>query len=312
MSDLKELLERADLAVSDVPLPPGGIEGLERRRNRKRRIQRITAGVVGIAAFVAAVWIVTSVSSLNRSETSVVPGGDVTRPTDPFSGFHGLPPEGASPSEPSRGELVMRDSGVHPRYSVNLYADGRLIWFRQDHGEYPNTWIEQRLTRGGVNLLVLGGVPLGGQFEDPGEQLPAYAWEDAKLRPYVPSRYAVLPSRKIHRGLPTAAADLIGGTERPVRALRQGAGEPWIAGRFGALVGDLDREGLIFLVTIEDARAIADILRDAGFVGGETGPVGTVWFSASDAFRENLLQFIPVLPDGAFMASVSRLERAET
>ena len=55
MSDLKALLERADRAVSDVPLPADGLEGLQRRRDRKRRNQRITAGVVGIAVFVAAI-----------------------------------------------------------------------------------------------------------------------------------------------------------------------------------------------------------------------------------------------------------------
>jgi hypothetical protein len=82
MSDLKALLERADRAVADVPLPADGLEGLERRRDRKRRNQRIAAGVVGITVFVAAVWIVTSVSSLDRSETSVVPGGNVTGPAE--------------------------------------------------------------------------------------------------------------------------------------------------------------------------------------------------------------------------------------
>jgi hypothetical protein len=82
MSDLKALLERADRAVADVPLPADGLEGLERRRDRKRRNQRIAAGVVGVAAFVAAIWIVTSVGSLDGSGTSVGPAGDVTGPTE--------------------------------------------------------------------------------------------------------------------------------------------------------------------------------------------------------------------------------------
>jgi hypothetical protein len=203
----------------------------------------------------------------------------------------------------------MTDSGTHPRFSVNVYADGRLIWFRQDQGEYPNAWIEQRLTPYGVNLLVFGDVPLGGQFEDPGEQLqqqPVYVWEDPELRPYVPSRYAVLPSRNITRFLPAAAQDLIVGTERPVQAIwRAGESHGWIAERFGPVVGALDGvgEGLIFQVTIEDARAIADILNHAGFEQGETGPLGTVWFSARGASPgHGLLQFVPVLPDGTFVA----------
>jgi hypothetical protein len=61
-------------------LPEPAFERLVLRRDRKRRNNRIAAGIVGIAVFVAAVWIVTSAGSLDRSETSVVPGGDVTGP----------------------------------------------------------------------------------------------------------------------------------------------------------------------------------------------------------------------------------------
>jgi Tol biopolymer transport system component len=61
--------------------PPGGsFDGFLRRRDRKRRNRRIRAGVVGMAMFVAAVWIVTSVGSLDRSETSAVPGSAETGP----------------------------------------------------------------------------------------------------------------------------------------------------------------------------------------------------------------------------------------
>jgi Tol biopolymer transport system component len=56
MSDLKTLLERADRAVADVPLPAGGLEGLEHRRDRKRRNQRIRAGVLGLAIAVFVGW----------------------------------------------------------------------------------------------------------------------------------------------------------------------------------------------------------------------------------------------------------------
>jgi hypothetical protein len=49
---------------------------------RRAVVWRIAAGVVGIAVFVAAIWVVASVSSLNRSQTSVVPGGDVTGPAE--------------------------------------------------------------------------------------------------------------------------------------------------------------------------------------------------------------------------------------
>ena len=77
MSEHTKLFERAAARYEPPDLP---MDGLLKRRDRKRRNQRIAAGVVGIAVFVGLVWIVTSVGSLDRSETSVVPGGDVTGP----------------------------------------------------------------------------------------------------------------------------------------------------------------------------------------------------------------------------------------
>jgi hypothetical protein len=80
MIDERDLLEQA---LRRFEPEPGLTDRIYRRRDRKRRNQRIAAGVVGIAVFVGAVGIVTSVSSLDRSETSVVPGGDVTGPAAP-------------------------------------------------------------------------------------------------------------------------------------------------------------------------------------------------------------------------------------
>jgi hypothetical protein len=74
--------QSVERAAERFRLPDGSFERLVRRRDRKRRNQRIAAAVVGIAVFVAAVWIVTSVGSLDRSETTVVPGGDVTGPAE--------------------------------------------------------------------------------------------------------------------------------------------------------------------------------------------------------------------------------------
>ena len=82
MSDLKALLERADRAVADVPLPGAGLVSLQRRRDRKRRTQRITAGVVGIAVFVAAVWIVTSGVPVERTDAPADQPSTV-QPMDP-------------------------------------------------------------------------------------------------------------------------------------------------------------------------------------------------------------------------------------
>jgi hypothetical protein len=130
---------------------------------------------------VAAVWIVTSGGSLDRSRTSVVPGGDVTGPAvtgpaetgpkaspvpegepapfiDPKVNIIDLPPEGAPPSSPEHGELVL---AVHGRgmaagralTHMYVYADGRLIWWRDDLPGGAHTILEQRLTPEGVELM---------------------------------------------------------------------------------------------------------------------------------------------------------------
>jgi hypothetical protein len=160
MSDLRDLLERADRAVARVPLPPDGIASLQRRRDRRVRNQRIAAGVVGFAVFVAGVWIVATGGSSDRSQTPAVIG-----PTLPPAGQRGVigpPPEGATPSTPERGELVLHFYGgttSGPRTEMWAYADGRLIW-RQESVNLPyganrlfTGYLEQRLTREGLELL---------------------------------------------------------------------------------------------------------------------------------------------------------------
>jgi hypothetical protein len=171
MTDYRTVLERDLARVGPAPF---GFDDVARRRDRKRRNQRIAAGVVGIAVFVAAVWIVTSVGSLDRSETSVVPGGNVTGPTETgptetrptetgpietgptvapnpdVESSNALPPEGATPSTPKSGELVLQLD-----FNVWVYADGRLIsrLYDQDAlGPYSGL-VEQHLTPEGVEFL---------------------------------------------------------------------------------------------------------------------------------------------------------------
>jgi hypothetical protein len=168
MTDYRNVLERDLARVGPAPF---GFDDVARRRDRKRRNQRIAAGIVGIAAFVAAVLIMTSVGSLDRSETSVVPGGDVTGPTETGPtvppetervGFIGLPPEGAAPSTPERGELVLEFFGDPPPSDMYtnmwMYADGRLIW-RQFPANVPydgrvTGLLERRLTPEGLDLVL--------------------------------------------------------------------------------------------------------------------------------------------------------------
>jgi hypothetical protein len=112
----------------------------------------------------------TSVSSLDRSETSV-PGGDVTGPAEtgptapePTLRPPGIPPAGATPSLPETGELIlgvslMSDSPDRETLThMFVYADGRLIWSRdgdlpEGADRYHTGLVEQRLTPEGVELL---------------------------------------------------------------------------------------------------------------------------------------------------------------
>lgn len=79
-------------------------------------------------------------------------------------GLIGLAPDGATPSTPERGELVLdfvfgHSLGDHGRFSVLVYADGRMIWQRV--GDYSRTdeyrdstgLLERRLTPEGVELV---------------------------------------------------------------------------------------------------------------------------------------------------------------
>ena len=91
-------------------------------------------------------------------------------------GFIGLPPEGATPSAPERGDLVVHwvgRSGTHARgrYAAPLvrawvYADGRMIWSEESSqssrsvpegaNEFTSGYLEQRLSPDGVEFLRSG------------------------------------------------------------------------------------------------------------------------------------------------------------
>jgi hypothetical protein len=90
-------------------------------------------------------------------------------------GFIGLAPEGATPSAPESGELVVHWEGwvatLPPQrdgrdiFRAWAYADGRIIWARRAHGpglnrgipeganEFNSGYLEQRLTPEGVELV---------------------------------------------------------------------------------------------------------------------------------------------------------------
>jgi hypothetical protein len=76
------------------------------------------------------------------------------------AGILGLPPEGATVSDPAPGELVLQFDGnvSSPMSTIWVYADGRLIWNRfryvpPDAGAAFTGLVEQQLTPSGVEFL---------------------------------------------------------------------------------------------------------------------------------------------------------------
>ena len=121
--------------------------------------------------------------------------------------FVALPPEGAPPSSPETGELVLSFDGRVYAFGLTfhrvwVYADGRLIWIRE--GATTGV-IEQRLTAEGVDRLqseaiskssrllddaelppfgeswYRPGVLWGGMRVRIGDRLRHVAWDDATL-----------------------------------------------------------------------------------------------------------------------------------
>ena len=184
MSEDRDLLERA---LRRFEPEPGLAERVMRRRDRKRRNQRILAGVVGGAIALAVVLAVTRPVLIGPRP------GDGPSPTaspTPVEriGFIGVPPEGAEPSTPVAGDLVLSldttvSYGDSFKTTMYVYADGRMIWER--HGaptdvpegakKQSTGYLEQVLTAAGVEALrseVLGtglfegDLHLKGEFAD--------------------------------------------------------------------------------------------------------------------------------------------------
>jgi hypothetical protein len=143
------------VAVERLAPPEPAYERLVERRDRKRRNQRIAAGVVGIAVFVAAVWIVTSGLSLDRSEKSVAPAGEVTGPAETGPAETAPPParasaapdvvrqERCSAGAKARLELTNLGDQIKVRFEVHRSPPGHLWRIRmwRPRGINRITWI---------------------------------------------------------------------------------------------------------------------------------------------------------------------------
>jgi hypothetical protein len=269
-------------------------------------------------------------------------------------GIVGLAPEGATPSTPTRGEVVVsfvfgHDLGDAGRFGVRVYADGRMIWQRLDGSGV----LEQRLTPEGVRLVrskvvatglvdwdvhFLTGpwlykediwygsievrtgnrlvhvswgdanhprhVPrvimareqartlarLDARLEHPAAWLPASAWADREIEPYVPSGYSVciqgkrgLDLARVLALLPPSAANVLRRQENTPQQFTNRAGtfHLWCS-----------------KLTNDEARALERILDDAGIPGTKDefglayGPFDPADFKA----RDYSLTFNPLFP----------------
>lgn len=164
MGEVRTILERG---LGGVTQPPDPFERMLRRRDRKRRNQRIAAGVIGIGVFVGVIVFATTGGPFDRSETALTPGGAGTGPTgfpEPrvapgTDAIVGLPLEGAAPSQPKRGQLILHVGGGPGGQwlEVYVYADGRVIWGGAEGARGPTEgatgFVEQHLTPEGVAYL---------------------------------------------------------------------------------------------------------------------------------------------------------------
>jgi hypothetical protein len=110
-----------------------------------------------------------SASSPSTSTSTSTSQTESVSPSTARVGFVGLPPEGAHPSTPPSGELVLSFNGFgepngRVRVDLYVYADGTMIWQKWTYlsapvdvpegaNEFASGYLEQRLTTDGVALL---------------------------------------------------------------------------------------------------------------------------------------------------------------
>jgi hypothetical protein len=343
MNDYRNVLERDLARVGPAPFD---FDDVARRRDRKRRNQRIAAGVVGIAVFVAAIWFVTSFGSFDRTQTPAVPGGSETgtmetgpsvAPNPAAEVLGGLPPEGATPSTPESGELV-----VELANQVWLYADGRVISSVYDLSLEPYSGlVEQHLTPEGVEFL-RSNVLSTGLFEHDlelasrdnpnccldirvrdGDRLvsvrlgPRYALSDHQAPIASPEQETALRSLEALLTSPTSWPASVW-TDQQIRAyvptsysfcsrfvepshvlaLLPEPARDLLGAKYLKADGDGFPQPTCSRMTTEDARALAGILA-AEFGHGR----GLLGFSSADPEvpgRSFLIAMNPVLPHGAW------------
>jgi hypothetical protein len=217
-------------------------------------------------------------------------------------GFIGLPPEGATPSNPESGELVLFYWGPVPgdwgKSRFWVYADGRLISLREANrpeGANPRStgYLEQRLTPDGVELLRSEIISIG-LIGDDGFAVGSDAVPRGSTEP-VPS-YSTLQVREgdqLHR------VSRVGDLDRVVARLTDPASwlpaNGWAVREIRAYVPSRYAVCVIGVPPIEPSRlllllpaAARGLLRAREFAPGPFGPCTDLTTEEARTLREVL------------------------
>jgi hypothetical protein len=301
-TDVREFLVRmADEAGSD-PLDSRPVV----RKARRRAAFTVAGTLLAIGAVVAGGIVGANrltTASTDRNQKPAVPR-PTTSPDPKRVGFIGLPPEGAAPSVPERGQLVLYFFGGHPsgrgRSEIWLYADGRIIAERDANlpygaNRYSTGYLEQRLTPYGVELLrsevvsngfVVREPPLGSESVSPsvivmqvrvGEQLVRVerARNVERLVARITDPASWLPAsawedQEIRAYVPSKYAVCFmgpGGLIQPpeVMSLLPGSAEDLLRAKGRARVEGAVPDKHCYGVATEEARTLSEAFDHAGF-----------------------------------------------
>lgn len=298
MNETRELLERVGKRFA---FPEQAFERLARRGYRKQRNRRLAAGVVGIAIFVAAILIVTSGGISDRGLTPTGTGPSLGPTVGAPIGVVGLPPEGATPSVPARGELVVgflfgHTAGDPGRFGLHLYADGRVIWQRLT-SERDGGLVEQVLTPEGVELVrsevlatdlferddvhLVNAYGLFGEIQvRDGDRLLRVFWGDVGPDP-TPQEPATPEQVSAVQALDARLEDLT--SWLPASAWEEPEPKPFVASRYSVCL-EMDQGVRLDAALVTLPPAAADQLRGLGWTHQvvETSPAASpidVWCS---------------------------------
>ena len=336
--EVMRVLERADPARVDDAIPlldsadyldalrTSTVTLIDVEPRPTRRLQRRVVVAMGAAAAVVAILaaVVPAVSrhdsepvrpavptTVSPSTTAAAPSTTAPAALAARVGLIGLPPEGATPSAPERGELVdsyfIAIGGYRYAGVARLYADGRLIWrqhFPDQEWSSSTGWVEQRLTPQGVELVrTRHGNPL--QLL---ESLPPSAWEDPQFRTYVPVGYAACLGLRDPNKLGAAQTSSVSlpPIEQLLAALPAPAAD-LLRGRLTvpAVLGSSDAQYDCLALSTDDARRIDRALTDAGVAGGTDSMVRyhLNYLGQDGTPLELSIGFEPVFPDGTISCS---------